>query len=89
MNISLSSEQEKFIQAQIDKGKYQNVEQVIEEALKFLEKFNQENEQKRLEELREKIAMGMEDIKQGKVTDGEIVFERLQERLKSEFGLEE
>ena len=36
MNITLSPEQEKFIQSQIARGNYQDVEQVIKEALKFL-----------------------------------------------------
>jgi len=38
MNISLNSEQEKFIQSQIAKGKYTNIQQVIDSALKLLEK---------------------------------------------------
>ena len=87
MNITLSPEQEKFVQSQIARGNYQDVEQVIKEALTILEIINQENDQKRLEELREKIALGLEDVKQGNVTDGELVFERLQERLRSDFGL--
>ena len=87
MNITLSPKQEKFIQSQIARGNYQDVEQVIKEALTILEIINQENDQKRLEELREKIALGLEDVKQGNVTDGELVFERLQERLGSDFGL--
>ncbi|EHJ11618.1 MULTISPECIES: type II toxin-antitoxin system ParD family antitoxin [Crocosphaera] len=87
MNITLSPEQEKFIQSQIARGNYQDVEQVIKEALTILEIINQENDQKRLEELRKKIALGLEDVKQGNVTDGELVFERLQERLRSDFGL--
>lgn len=88
MNITLSPQQEEFIQSQINRGKYENVEQLIQEALTILEILNQENDQKRLEELRQKIMLGLEDVKQGKVTDGELVFERLQERLRSEFGLE-
>ncbi len=87
MNITLSPEQEKFVQSQIARGNYQDVEQVIKEALTILEIINQENDQKRLEELRKKIALGLEDVKQGNVTDGELVFERLQERLRSDFGL--
>ncbi len=38
MNIILSPEQEKFIQSQIAKGKYTNIQQVIDSALKLLEK---------------------------------------------------
>ncbi|MDJ0578482.1 type II toxin-antitoxin system ParD family antitoxin [Crocosphaera sp.] len=82
MNITLSPEQEKFIQSQIARGNYQDVEQVIKEALTILEIINQQNDQKRLEELKQKIALGLEDVKQGNVRDGELVFERLQERLR-------
>jgi antitoxin ParD1/3/4 len=89
MNIILEPEQEQFIQSQIAKGKYQSVEQVIKEALTLLEIINQENEQQRLLELKQKIRLGIEDIEKGKVTDGELVFDRLQERLHTEFGLEE
>jgi antitoxin ParD1/3/4 len=81
MNITLSPEQEQFIKSQISRGKYQNVEQIIKEALTILEILNQENDQQRLAELRKKVALGLEDVKQGKVTDGELVFERLQKRL--------
>jgi len=38
-------------------------------------------EQKRLEELRLKIASGTEQIARGQVTDGEVVLARLQEKI--------
>ncbi|MDY7004029.1 MAG: type II toxin-antitoxin system ParD family antitoxin [Cyanobacteriota bacterium] len=38
MNIILSPKQEKFIQSQIAKGKYTKIEEVIDSALKLLEK---------------------------------------------------
>ncbi|NEO57304.1 MAG: hypothetical protein F6K54_32075 [Okeania sp. SIO3B5] len=38
MNITLSPEQEKFIQSQIAKGRYTNIQQAVDEALKLLEK---------------------------------------------------
>jgi len=38
MNIILSSQQEKLIKSQIAKGKYTNIEEVIDSALKLLEK---------------------------------------------------
>ncbi|MEH2423216.1 MAG: type II toxin-antitoxin system ParD family antitoxin [Nostoc sp.] len=46
------------------------------EAFKLL----QERE-RRIEELRQKIAVGTEQIEQGEVIDGEIVIARLQEKL--------
>jgi antitoxin ParD1/3/4 len=37
--------------------------------------------ERRLEELRKKIAVGTEQIKNGQVTDGEVVFARLQAKI--------
>lgn len=40
-----------------------------------------------LEELRQKIDSATEQILAGNVTDGELVFEKLQSRLQKEYGL--
>ena len=76
MKIQLSSEQEKFIQEKITSGEYINPNEIISEALKLLEL--REN---KIKELKAKIAIGTEQIAQGQVTDGEIVFDRLQEKI--------
>ncbi len=88
MEIKLKPEQEKFIFSQIKKGKYQTAEQVISEALNLLKKQSNQTDNKRLEELREKIEVGTEQIAQGKVTDGELVLTRLQDKLRREYGVE-
>ena len=77
MNIQIKPEHEQFIQAQIATGRFTSAEDVINEAFKLLEE-----QEKRLEELRQKIAVATEQIKQGRVTDGEIVFARLQEKIR-------
>jgi antitoxin ParD1/3/4 len=77
MYIQLKPEQEQFIQAQMASGRFTNADDVINEAFKLLE----EREQ-RLEELRQKISVGTEQIAQGRVTDGEIVFARLQGKIR-------
>jgi hypothetical protein len=41
-----------------------------------------------LEELRQKIDRATEQILAGNVTEGELVFEQLQARLRDEYGLE-
>ena len=82
MNITFTPEQTKYIQFQIEEGKYNSVEQLISEALQLLEERNSALEQKRLEELRRKIASGTEQIARGQVTDGELVFARLQEKIR-------
>ncbi|MEM9925904.1 MAG: type II toxin-antitoxin system ParD family antitoxin [Cyanobacteria bacterium P01_D01_bin.50] len=76
MNIEIKPEHEKFIQEQIATGRFLSADDVINEAFKLLEE-----QERRLEELRNKIAVGTEQIEQGRVTDGEIVFARLQEKI--------
>jgi antitoxin ParD1/3/4 len=77
MNINLKPEYEQFIQSQIANGQFATVDEVINEAVKLLEK-----RANQLEELKRKIALGTEQIKQGSVTDGEVVFERLQAKIR-------
>ena len=76
VNIQLKSEQEQFIRSQIDRGEYQTAEDVISEAFKLLEART-----KKIEELRQKIAVGTQEIANGQMTDGEVVFERLQAKI--------
>ena len=76
MNISLKPEHEHFIQAQIETGHYTSSDEVINEAFKLLGE-----RADRLRDLRQQIAVGTEQIARGQVTDGEIVFARLQEKI--------
>jgi antitoxin ParD1/3/4 len=76
VNIQLKSEQEEFIRSQIDRGEYQTAEDVISEAFKLLEARTH-----KIEELRQKIAVGTQEIANGQITDGEVVFERLQAKI--------
>jgi antitoxin ParD1/3/4 len=76
VNIELKSEQEQFIRSQIDRGEYQTAEDVISEAFKLLEARTN-----RIEQLRQKIAVGTTEIANGQMTDGEVVFERLQAKI--------
>jgi antitoxin ParD1/3/4 len=77
MYIQIKPELEQFIQAQLASGRFASADDVINEAFKLL----QEREQ-RIEELRQKIALGTEQIAKGQVTDGEVVFARFQEKIR-------
>ncbi|MDJ0717338.1 MAG: type II toxin-antitoxin system ParD family antitoxin [Prochloraceae cyanobacterium] len=88
MEIKLKPEQEQFISDQIKKGKYQNAEQLISEALNLLEKKLTQTDKITLEELRQKIEVGREQIAKGQVTDGELVFSQLLDKLRREYGVE-
>ena len=80
MSITLKQEQEKFILDKLEQGKYASTDDLLATAFQLLE----ENEQKEQEIiwLREKILEGKQQMEEGKMTDGEIVFQRLEEKLK-------
>jgi antitoxin ParD1/3/4 len=80
MSITLKQEQEKFILDRLQQGKYKDADELLTAAFQLLE----ENEQKQQELiwLREKILEGKKQMEEGKMTDGEVVFQRLEEKLK-------
>lgn len=84
MSITLKQEQEKFIMDKLQQGKYKSAEELLATAFQLLE----ENEQKEQEIiwLREKILEGKQQMEEGKMTDGEVVFQRLEEKLKQMKG---
>jgi antitoxin ParD1/3/4 len=81
MNITLNTEQSNFVQKQLKEGRYKNADEIISAALQLLSERQRFSSEKRIEELRQKIAIGTEQIAKGKVTDGEFVFARLQEKI--------
>lgn len=76
MNIVLKPEYEEFIRSQIQSGKYGSAEELIGEAIALLRERKQ-----RIEELRQKIAVGTVQIAKGQVKDGEFVLARIQEKI--------
>lgn len=76
MTLSITSEIEQRITIQLNSGRYQSADEVILAALELLDQREQ-----RLVELRQQIDLGAEQIAQGKVTDGEVVFDCLLNRL--------
>ena len=77
MNIQLKPETEELIQAYIATGRFENIEDAVNEAFNLLL-----GRERKLEELKEKIAVGTEHIHNGQVTDSEMVFARLQAKIK-------
>ena len=66
MNVSLTPELETLISQKVATGMYHSASEVIREALRLL---NEHDSLRKIqhEELRREIAVGMEDIKQGRV----------------------
>ncbi len=66
MNIKLTPEQEKFIEVQVNSGKFPTSEEVINRALKLLEY------EQWVKETREKIDAGLAELDRGEWLDGEV-----------------
>ena len=81
MHIVIKPEQEKFILERLQQGKYQNVDDLLTVAFQLLDQHDER--EKQLIELRQKIVEGTQQIHEGKVVDGELVFQQLQEKLNS------
>ena len=85
MTITLTSAQEKFITEQLKSGHYRSANDVVTQSLGMLrdqESFIREN----IGELREKVAVGLEQIKRGDVVEGKKVYENLRAKLKQRDG---
>lgn len=80
MNVSLSSEIEKFIESQVESGKYPSAEEVIVAGIRLLEE-RERIYKGRFEELKREIMLGVEASERGEVVDGETVFSQLQQKL--------
>ena len=79
MNITLTPQQEKLIQAQLASGRYANVTEAIADALQLLEKRNQYNLW--VEEVRAKIDIAAEQLNRGEGIDGETALAQLRAKF--------
>ncbi|WP_304164105.1 type II toxin-antitoxin system ParD family antitoxin [Phenylobacterium aquaticum] len=64
-NVNLTDHLAHFIDLNVESGRFQNASEVVREALRLLEHQQQEDELK-LEALRQAIAVGMADIAAGR-----------------------
>lgn len=80
MTIQLKPEQENFVKAQVASGKYNSPQEVVDKMFLVFERVQDDYEQW-LQETRLKIDEGIESLERGEGVDGEIVLNRLRERL--------
>jgi antitoxin ParD1/3/4 len=80
MQIAVKPDQEKYILAKLQQGKYKSIDELLSIAFQLLEQHDEK--EKQLSELRQKIAEGTEQLRQGEVIEGELVFQQLQQKLK-------
>ena len=77
-NVSITPELDEFISARVSSGRYQSASDVVRDALRLLEEF-EDARQIALQDLRQKILLGLEQIRGGQVHDGESTFEAIGE----------
>ena len=81
MEILLNPERQKFIQKQLEEGKYRNHDEAINVALILLEKLDREYTEW-LEETRQKVAIGISQLERGESLDVEEVIEGILDRFR-------
>lgn len=80
VNISITPELDAFLQSRVKTGRYQTTSEVVREALRLLERHEQEREET-LRHLKTKLKRGANQAKAGKLLDGDEVFDELQEMI--------
>lgn len=80
LKVTLSPDLEDFVTSKVASGRYGSVAEVIQESLRFLEQ-HEALLAVPLAELRERIAVGVEQADRGELRDGEEVFRELEARL--------
>lgn len=72
MNVSLTPELDEFVSSRVRSGRYQSASEVVREGLRLLQ-----DREASLDEVRDKIAVGLEQARRGELLDGAEVFDEL------------
>lgn len=80
LNVSLTPELERFVQARVASGRYQTASEVVREGLRLLEQQERERDAA-FEALRAKLQRGAAQAERGEIVDGEAFFEKTLKRL--------
>ena len=80
MNVALPPELDKFVTSRVASGRYQSASDVVLAGLRLLEE-QELSRQAALEEVRRKIAVGLDQADRGELFDGEEVFREVLGKL--------
>ena len=81
MNIHLTPELERLLQEKVETGRYNSANEVVREALRLMEV--SDLTALRTEEIRKKIAQGLQSLRAGNGVDGQAVFDRVEAELEA------
>jgi antitoxin ParD1/3/4 len=82
MHLSLTPELEHLVQEKVKSGRYLSASEVVQEALRLLEERDALRAQQ-LEDLRQAVAVGLEQLDRGEAIPGDQVFEELREQSRN------
>lgn len=80
VNISITPELDAFLQSRVKSGRYQTTSEVVREALRLLERHEQDREEA-LHQLKVKLERGAGQAERGELIDGDVVFEELRQMI--------
>ena len=80
VNISITPELDTFLQSRVESGRYQTTSEVVREALRLLERREQERDEA-LFRLKERLERGAGQAERGELIDGDEVFDELREMI--------
>jgi antitoxin ParD1/3/4 len=82
LTITLTPELEAFIQERVASGRFATAGEAVREGLQLLEEREHERDTV-LAELRQEIAIGVEQAKAGQLSDGRAFFDELRQKIRS------
>ena len=80
INFQLGGHSEAFVQDQLSSGRYADAGDVVRDALRLMEERDQMIALQK-DDIRRKIADGVESLRAGRHSDGKAYFDRLRDRL--------
>lgn len=82
MNISLTPELERYIQEKVACGMYTSASEVIRESLRLMHTYD-DVQKKRISELSRAIDIGMKQLQQKQVVDGQTSRENMKHKIET------
>ena len=82
MNVIIPEKQKKFVEQNVQNGRFHSESDVISASLELLMDKARRDEEEKLNILRTEVQLGIDDIEAGRVIDGEESFEKARNIIK-------
>ncbi len=82
MNVSLTTELEKYVHEKVNSGLYTSASEVIRESLRLMHHYDDMQKQ-RVDQLNQAIEIGLLQLKSGEKSDAKESYKRLSNKIKN------